>query len=103
IHKVEFSPDGMLRVADATGLNQIIGPYEPRTVYTVRMAFDRAAATWSASVNGTPIYSGPVAGTDVEDFRIAMTTGNTDVTSTAAVDNVIITVTVPEPGTLGLA
>jgi PEP-CTERM motif len=103
IHKVEFSNDGMLRVLDATGLNQVIGPYEPRVIYTVRMTFDRAAATWAASINGTPIYSGPVDDVDLHDFRIAMTTGNTDVTASAAVDNIIITAAVPEPGTLVLA
>jgi hypothetical protein len=103
IHKVEFSNDGMLRVADATGLNQVIGPYEPRVVYTVRMTFDRTAAEWAASINGTPIYQGPVDGTDLKTFRIAMTTGNTDVTASAAVDNIIITATVPEPGALVLA
>ena len=103
IHKVEFSNDGMLRVLDATGLNQVIGPYEPRVIYTVRMTFDRAAATWAASINGTPIYSGPVDDIDLQDFRIAMTTGNTDVTASAAVDNIIITAAVPEPGTLVLA
>ena len=32
-----------------------------------------------------------------------MTTGNTDVTASAAVDNIIITAAVPEPGTLVLA
>jgi hypothetical protein len=103
IHKVEFSNDGMLRVADATGLNQVIGPYEPRVTYTVRMTFDRTAAEWAASINGTPIYQGPVDDTDLKTFRIAMTTGNTDVTASAAVDNILITAAVPEPGTLMLA
>ncbi len=103
IHKVEFSNDGMLRVLDATGVNQVIGPYEPRVVYTVRMTFDRTAAEWAASINGTPIYQGPVDDTDLKTFRIAMTTGNTDVTASAGVDNIIITAAVPEPGTLVLA
>jgi hypothetical protein len=103
IHKVEFSADGMLRVLDATGLNQVIGPYQPRTVYTVRMTFDKAAAQWGASINGTPIYQGPVDATDLQTFRIAMTTGNTEFTASAAVDNIIITASVPEPGTLVLA
>jgi hypothetical protein len=103
IHKVEFSNDGMLRVIDATGLNQVVGPYEPRVIYTVRMTFDRTAAEWAASINGTPIYQGPVDGIDLKTFRIAMTTGNTDVTASAGVDNIIITASVPEPATLMLA
>jgi hypothetical protein len=103
IHKVEFSADGMLRVLDATGLNQVIGPYQPRTVYNVRMTFDKAAAQWGASINGTPIYQGPVDATDLQMFRIAMTTGSTEFTASAAVDNILITASVPEPGTLVLA
>jgi hypothetical protein len=103
IHKVEFSADGMLRVLDATGLDQVIGPYEPRTIYTVRMTFDKSAAQWGASINGTPIYQGPVEATDLQTFRIAMTTGNSEFTASAAVDNILITASVPEPGTFVLA
>jgi PEP-CTERM motif len=103
IHKVEFSADGIIRVLDATGLNQVVGPYEPRVIYTVGMTFDRAAATWAAAINGIPIYQGPVDDIDLTTFRIAMTTGNTITTATAAVDNILITADVPEPGTLVLA
>jgi hypothetical protein len=105
IHKVEFSPDGNIRVLDATGLNQIVGTHMVENLYTVGMTFDKEAATWSAAINGTPVYSGPVDDIDLENFRIAMTTGSTTVTSVAAVDNIIIVadaVVVPEPGTLAL-
>jgi hypothetical protein len=93
----------MIRVIDATGVNQVIGPYEPRTIYTVGMTFDRTAAEWAASINGVPIYAGPVDDIDLTTFRIAMTTGNTTTTSSVAVDNIWITADVPEPGTLSLA
>ena len=103
IHSVAFSNDGNIRVIDATGVNQLVGPYDPQTIYTVRMTFDRAAATWAASVNGNPVYSGPVAENNLATFRIAMTTGNTDITALAFVDNIKITAVVPEPSTFGLA
>jgi hypothetical protein len=103
IHSVAFSNDGNIRVIDATGVNQVVGPYDPQTIYTVRMTFDRAAATWAASVNGNPVYSGPVAENNLATFRIAMTTGNTDITALAYVDNIKITAVVPEPSTFGLA
>jgi hypothetical protein len=93
----------MIRVTDATGVNQVVGPYEQWAIYTVRMTFDRTAAEWAASINGTPIYQGPVDGTNLTTFHIAMTTGNTITTASAAVDNILITATVPEPGTLTLA
>jgi hypothetical protein len=102
IHKVEFSPDGNIRIKDALGTDLLIGPYAPRTLYTVRMGFDRAAATWSASINGNPIYAGPLEDTDLEMFRIAMTTGDSSTTSVVFVDNIKITAVVPEPGTLFL-
>ena len=102
IHKVEFSNDGNIRVIDATGVNQSFGPYDSQTVYTVRMTYDRAAATWAAAVNGNPLYSGPLAENNLATFRVAMTTGATDITALAYVDNIKITAVVPEPTTIGL-
>jgi hypothetical protein len=104
IHKVEFSPDGKIRVLDPMGLNQIVGTHLVEPVYTVGMTFDKDAHQWSAAINGTPVYSGPVEDIDLKRFRIAMTTGNTTVTSVAVVDNIIIVAdaVVPEPGALTL-
>ena len=103
IHSVQFWPDGNIRVIDATGVNQVVGQYFPETIYHVRMAFDRAAVEWSASINGVPVYHGPAHGNDMERFRISMTTGDTLSASTAYVDNILVTADVPEPGTICLA
>jgi hypothetical protein len=103
IHSVQFGNDGNIRIIDATGVNQIVGPYIPDNVYYVRMAFDRAAAEWSASINGVPVYHGPTDEVDMDRFRIAMTTGDTISPAVAYVDNIRITGDVPEPGTIGLA
>jgi hypothetical protein len=103
IHSVQFWPDGNIRIIDATGVNQIVGPYFPETVYHVRMAFDRAAAEWSASINGVPVYHGPSDEVDMDRFRIAMTTGDAVSPAVAYVDNIRVTADVPEPGTIFLA
>ena len=47
------------------------------------MAFDKLTAMWSASINGTPLYAGPVDDTNLKTFRIATTTGSTTTTSAA--------------------
>jgi PEP-CTERM motif-containing protein len=103
IHSVQFWPDGNIRIIDATGVNQIVGPYNPEQVYHVRMAFDTAASEWSASINGTPVYQGPTDENDMWMFRIAMTTGDTISPAVAYVDNIHITGDVPEPATICLA
>jgi hypothetical protein len=103
IHSVQFSPDGNIRIIDATGVNQIVGPYSPESVYHVRMAFDTASSEWSASINGVPVYHGPTDENDMWMFRIAMTTGDTISPAVAYVDNIRITGDVPEPGTICLA
>jgi hypothetical protein len=103
IHAVDFAPNGNIEIHDATGVNQVIGPYSPESVYNVRMTFDRMAATWSAAINGVPVYHGPVEDTFLKTFRIATTTGNTNLSSSAWVDNIKLTAVVPEPGTLSLA
>jgi MYXO-CTERM domain-containing protein len=103
IHSVQFWPDGNIRVIDATGLNQVVGPYSPESLYHVQMTFDRAAVEWSASINGVPIYSGPADDNDMDRFRIAMTTGDTISPAVAFVDNIRITGDVPEPGTICFA
>jgi len=102
IHSVQFLPDGNIRIVDATGVNLLIGQYFPDTIYTVQMTFDRAAAEWSAAINGIPVYHGPTDEIDMERFRIAMTTGDTLISCSAFVDNIKISAAVPEPGTLGL-
>jgi hypothetical protein len=102
IHSVQFGNDGNIRIIDATGVNQVVGPYFPENVYHVRMAFDRAAAEWSASINGVPVYSGPTDEIDMDRFRIAMTTGDMISPAVAYVDNIHITADVPEPATIGL-
>ena len=102
IHKVEFSSDGFIRVRDATGVNMIVDTYNPEKLTTVRMTFDRLAAEWMASVNGVSVYQGPVDNTNLIEFRIAMTTGDSTTTSLAYVDNIRITAEVPEPGTVWL-
>jgi hypothetical protein len=103
IHSVQFWPDGNIRIIDATGVNQIVGPYSPDAVYHVRMAFDTAASEWSASINGVPVYHGPTDENEMWMFRIAMTTGDTISPAIAYVDNIHITGDVPEPSTIGLA
>jgi hypothetical protein len=103
IHSVQFWPDGNIRLIDATGVNQVIGPYFPENRYHVRMTFDRAAVEWSASINGVPIYNGPADGNDMDRFRIAMTTGDTVSPAVAYVDNIRVVGEVPEPGTICLA
>lgn len=103
IHSVQFYPDGNIRIIDATGVNQVIGQYSPETVYHVQMTFDRAAEKWAAAINGVPIYQGPTDETDMDRFRIAMTTGDTQVSCSAFFDNIRITADVPEPGTICLA
>ena len=102
IHSVQFSPDGNIRVIDATGLNQVVGPYFPEDFYHVQMTFDRAAVEWSASINGVPIYHGPAHGNDMDRFRIATTTGDTISPAVAFVDNIRVSGEVPEPGTICL-
>jgi hypothetical protein len=102
IHKVEFSSDGNIRVIDATGVNMIVGTHDPEKVYTVGMTFDRLAAEWLASINGVPVYQGPIEDSNLVDFRIAMTSGDTTTTSVACVDNIRVTVEVPEPSTMAL-
>jgi hypothetical protein len=102
IHSVQFWPDGNIRIIDANGVNSIVGPYSPEAVYHVQMDFDRAAAMWSASINGTPVFQGPAADTDMDRFRIAMTTGDTNSLSVAFVDNIRVTADVPEPATICL-
>jgi hypothetical protein len=84
-------------------VNQVIGPYFPENLYHVRIAFDRAAVEWSASINGVPVYHGPAHGNDMDRFRIAMTTGDTISPAVAYVDNIRVTGDVPEPATTCLA
>jgi len=103
IHSVQFWPDGNIRIIDATGVNQVVGPYSPESVYHVRMAFDTEASEWSASINGVPVYHGPTDENDMWMFRIAMTTGDTVSPAVAYVDNIYITGDVPEPATIALA
>jgi hypothetical protein len=106
IHKVEFAPDGKIRVRDTMGLDQVVGDHFVESVYHVSMTWDKGTSLWSAAINGTPVYNGPVDDPNLLQFRIAMTTGNTTVTSVAVVDNIRIVadaVPVPEPGTLALA
>lgn len=103
IHSVQFLPDGNIRLRDALGLDQLVGQYFPEEIYHVRMTLDKANLIWSASINGTPIYSGPAHGNDLDQFRIAMTTGDHDSPATAYVDNIRVSAAVPEPGTIGLA
>lgn len=102
IHSVQFWPDGNIRVVDATGINQVVGQYLPESLYHVQLAFDRGAVEWSASINGTPVYHGPADGTDMDRFRIGMTTGDSVTPAVAFVDNVRVTADVPEPGTVCL-
>src|SRR5262245_13681382 len=102
IHSVQFWPDGNIRVIDATGVNQVIGPYFPESLYHVRMTFDRAAVEWSASINGVPIYHGPAHDNDMDRFRIAMTTGDTISPAVAFVDNIRVVGEVPEPAAICL-
>jgi hypothetical protein len=102
IHSVQFWPDGNIHVIDATGVNSIVGPYSPEAVYHVQMTFDRAAVKWSAAINGIPVYQGPAADTDMDRFRIAMTTGDTLTSSVVFVDNIHVSADVPEPGTICL-
>src|SRR5262245_51773539 len=105
IHKVEFSPDGKIRVRDTMGLDQVVGDHVVETVYHVSMTWDKGTSQWSAAINGNPVYLGPVDDPDLLQFRIAMTTGSTTVTSVGVVDNIRIVadaVPVPEPCTLML-
>jgi hypothetical protein len=102
IHSVQFWPDGNIHIIDATGVNSIVGPYSPEAVYHVQMSFDRAAAKWSAAINGTPVFLGPTADTDMDRFRIAMTTGDTITPAIAFVDNIRVSADVPEPCTVCL-
>jgi PEP-CTERM motif-containing protein len=102
IHSVQFWPDGNIHLIDATGLNSIVGPYSPESVYHVQMTFDPAAVTWAAAINGTPVYQGPAADNDMDRFRIAMTTGDTLSSAVAFVDNIRVTGDVPEPTTTAL-
>ena len=97
IHSVQFWPDGNIHIIDATGVNSIVGPYSPEAVYHVQMTFDRAAVKWSAAINGIPVYQGPAADTDMDRFRIAMTTGDTLTSSVVFVDNIHVSADVPEP------
>jgi hypothetical protein len=103
IHVVDFGPDGLIRVRDPFGLDKVVGQHFGETVYHVGMTFDRVAGQWSAAINGTPVYQGPIESPDLERFRIGMTTGNTIFSSTATVDNIRISADVPEPATIAAA
>ena len=99
-------PDGKIRVRDTTGLDQVVGDHFVESVYHVSMTWDKGTSLWSAAINGTPVYNGPVDDPNLLQFRIAMTTGSTTVTSVAVVDNIRVVadaVPVPEPGTFALA
>jgi hypothetical protein len=103
IHSVQFLPDGNIRLRDALGLDSLVGPYLPETIYHVSMTLDRVNQRWAAAINGVPLFNGPAHGTELDKFRIAMTTGDHDSPATAYVDNIKIAIAVPEPGTIGLA
>jgi hypothetical protein len=102
IHSVQFWPDGNIRIIDATGVNTVVGQYSSETVYHVQMAFDRAHSQWSAAINGVPVYSGPTDETNMDRFRIAMSTGDHFSSSIVFVDNIRVSADVPEPGTICL-
>jgi hypothetical protein len=99
IHSVQFWPDAGIRIIDATGVNSVVGFYSPESTYHVQMTFDRAAVEWSAAINGIPVYQGPAADTDMDRFRIAMTTGDSISPAVAFVDNIRVSADVPEPAT----